>query len=274
MKNIIFDIETIPDYQGIKKIIDYNNQSSAIEDLSGSELIYKYWQNRHPEITKEQAQAKFLPIHLHQVVTIGLIIVDFIDNSFNLLTISNENESQIIKHFFNGIEKYKTPAPPQLVTWNGAGFDLPVLHYRSLIHKVSCQIYWEVGDQIRDFRYNNYLNRFHLRHLDLMDMLANYNFNNFIRLDEISKLCSFPGKQGIGGANVAEEFQKGNLEEICNYCEADVINTYLLYLRFLLISARHDAYQTQSYIQQLKQWIVDNRSGEFWTKVNDKILIN
>ena len=56
-----------------------------------------------------------------------------------------ETEGEIIQRFFDGIEKYT----PQLVSWNGSGFDLPVLHYRGLIHAVRAPRYWDTGDDDR-----------------------------------------------------------------------------------------------------------------------------
>src|SRR5947208_7804359 len=70
-----------------------------------------------------------------------------------------------MRRFFEGIERYT----PQLVSWNGGAFDLPVLQYRALMHGVGAARYWDWGDDDRDFRFNNYLARFHTRHLDLMD---------------------------------------------------------------------------------------------------------
>ena len=79
-------------------------------------------------------------------------------------------EAEIIQRFFDGIEKYT----PDLVSWNGGGFDLPVLHYRALRHGIVAPRYWEAGDADQAFRFNNYLNRYHSRHLDLMDVLSSY----------------------------------------------------------------------------------------------------
>ena len=79
-------------------------------------------------------------------------------------------EGRVIQSFFNLIERHE----PQLVSWNGSGFDLPVLHYRGMRHGVVASKYWDMGDDDREFRYNNYISRYHLRHLDLMDLLAMY----------------------------------------------------------------------------------------------------
>ena len=112
------------------------------------------------------------------------------------------------------------------------GFDLPVLNYRALIHGVPSVRYWDTGDRDRDFRYNNYLNRYHHRHLDLMDLLAMFTGRANAPLDEMAKLCGFPGKLGMDGSLVWETWRGGGIGKIRDYCETDVINTYLVYNRF------------------------------------------
>jgi hypothetical protein len=137
-------------------------------------------------------------------------------------------EKDAIQRFFDGIDKLV----PQLVSWNGGGFDLPVLNHRALVHGVAAPKFWDQGEDDRDFRYNNYVSRYHGRHLDLMDVLALYQPRNNAPLDEVAQLAGLPGKIGIGGAAVWPAYLEGRLAEIRHYCEADTANTYLLYLRF------------------------------------------
>jgi predicted PolB exonuclease-like 3'-5' exonuclease len=122
------------------------------------------------------------------------------------------------------------------VSWNGGGFDLPVLHYRGLKHGVVASKYWDMGDggdhDSREFKWNNYISRYHMRHLDLMDLLAMYSPRNNAPLDAMAKLCGFPGKLGMDGSAVYSAYRQGQLEDIRRYCETDVMNTYLLYCRF------------------------------------------
>ena len=140
-------------------------------------------------------------------------------------------EKELISRFFDGIERYA----PNLVSWNGSGFDLPVLHYRSLIHGVTAPRYWDVGEHDREYRWNNYLNRFHWRHVDLMDVLSGYQPRAAAPLDEIAALLGLPGKQGMSGAHVWDAYRAGEIKQIRDYCETDVLNTYLIYLRLELI---------------------------------------
>ena len=121
------------------------------------------------------------------------------------------------------------------MSWNGGGFDLPVLNYRALINGVTAARFWEQGEEDRDFKWNNYLSRYHTRHLDLMDHLAMYTGRANAPLDDLAKLCGFPGKMGVDGSQVWTLYQEGRLAEIRDYCETDVVNTYLVYCRYQLM---------------------------------------
>ena len=133
------------------------------------------------------------------------------------------------------------------MSWNGNGFDLPVLHYRGLLHGVSAPRYWETGDEDSSFRWNNYLNRYHHRHTDLMDVLSSYQARAGARLDEVATMLGLPGKMGMSGAQVWERFLKGDIAGIRDYCETDVLNTFLVYLRFELMRGRltRDGYELE-----------------------------
>ncbi len=121
------------------------------------------------------------------------------------------------------------------MSWNGGGFDLPVLTHRALIHGVVAEKFWDWGDQDRDFKWNSYLGRYHTRHLDLMDVLAMYQPRASAGLDAMARLCGFPGKLGMDGSEVAAAVARGELADVRNYCETDVLNTYLVYQRFRLM---------------------------------------
>jgi len=180
---------------------------------------------------REKSGSDFLQHHLHRVAAISCVFRD--DDGFRVRSLGtlDDPEEKLVHDFFRVIDKYT----PQLVSWNGGGFDLPVLHYRALIHGVTASRYWEMGNEDRDFKWNNYLSRYHSRHLDLMDLLAMYTGRANAPLDDLAKMCGFPGKLGVDGSQVWTLFQKGRLSEIRDYCETDVVNTYLVYCRFQLM---------------------------------------
>jgi predicted PolB exonuclease-like 3'-5' exonuclease len=160
-------------------------------------------------------------------------------DSFRVWSLGDEesSEAEIVGRFFDGIERYA----PDLVSWNGSGFDLPVLHYRALRHGIQAPRYWEVGDSDREYKWNNYLGRFHWRHVDLMDVLSGYQLRGRASLDQTAVLLGFPGKLGMSGDKVRERWLSGGISEIRDYCETDVLNTWLIYLRFEFMRGNLDA---------------------------------
>jgi predicted PolB exonuclease-like 3'-5' exonuclease len=214
---LVFDIESIPDTSGLLALRGEPGQTEA--------QAYEAWVTER----KANGQSDFMPLHLQRVLCIsavyrdaeGLKVHSFVDRD-------GQSEGRIVQQFFNTIER-KTP---QLVSWNGGGFDLPVLHYRGLMHGVEASRYWDMGEDDREFKWNNYISRYHMRHLDLMDLLAMYQPRANAPLDAMAKLCGFPGKLGMDGSAVYGAYLDGKLEDIRRYCETDVMNTYLLYCRF------------------------------------------
>jgi len=216
MAFLAFDIETVPDVELGRRLLDLDELPD--EDIV-SAMTFRSLQQKGTE---------FLPLQQHRVVAISCALRDGDDLRVWSLGEPGSDEREIIQRFFDGIERYT----PELVSWNGGGFDLPVLHYRAMYCRVSCARYWETGDDDRSFRYNNYLSRYHWRHVDLMDVLAGFQPRARARLDEIAVMLGFPGKMGLAGDQVWPFFRDGRIDAIRNYCETDVLNTWLVFLRF------------------------------------------
>jgi 3'-5' exonuclease len=232
--SLVFDIETIPDVHGIRRL------QGGLPDLSDSQVAALAFAQR-----KEKVGNEFLPLHLHKVVAISCLFRD--DDGLRIRTLGTpqDQEARLVQDFFRVVDKYT----PQLVSWNGSGFDLPVLHYRAMVNKVRAPRYWEQGDEDRDFKYNNYLSRYHSRHLDLMDLLALFGGRANAPLDELAKLCGFPGKLGIDGSKVWDAYCDGKISVIRDYCETDVANTWLLYCRFQLLRGQWNEARYESEIE-------------------------
>ena len=128
-----------------------------------------------------------------------------------------------------------------------------MLHYRALVNNVVAPRYWDLGEDDKDFKWNNYISRYHTRHLDLMDLLALYNARANAPLDDLAKLCGFPGKLGMDGSKVWDAFKAGKIEEIRNYCETDVANTHLVYLRFQLMRGHLTKVEYAAEIQLVRE---------------------
>jgi predicted PolB exonuclease-like 3'-5' exonuclease len=229
---LVFDIETIPDVAGLRRL---HALDPALSDAEVAELAFQQ--------RRAQNGSDFLPLHLQRIAVISCALR--VGSDFRVWSLSEPEdagqhpersaEAEIIQRFFDGIERYT----PQIVSWNGGGFDLPVLHYRGLIHGIVAPRYWDLGDgdyaDSRDFKWNNYISRYHTRHLDLMDVLAMYQPRASAPLDDLAKLIGFPGKLGMDGGKVWEAWCAGKIAEIRDYCETDVLNTYLVATRFRLM---------------------------------------
>jgi predicted PolB exonuclease-like 3'-5' exonuclease len=222
---LVFDIETVPDIEGLRLLRDLP------VDVPAAEVAERAFAER-----LEKTGSDFLPLHLHRVVAISCVLRDRDSVRVWSLGEPQDDERVLIQRFFDGVDKYT----PQLVSWNGGGFDLPVLNYRSMRNRVRATRYWDMGEDNRDFKWNNYISRYHSRHLDLMDLLAMYQPRASAPLDEVSQLMGFPGKVGMSGSKVWDKFQAGKIDEIRAYCETDAVNTYLVYMRFQLLRGVYD----------------------------------
>ena len=225
MNVLAFDIETIPDVVSGRRLYQ-------LGDLSDADVARVMFQKRR----EQTGDSEFLRHHLHRIVAVSVVLRH--EETFAIWSLgeTHASEEELVRRFFDGIEKYS----PTLVSWNGGGFDLPVLHYRALLHGISAPRYWDSGEDDRDFRWNNYLSRFHARHTDLMDVLSGYQQRAAAPLDEIAVMLGLPGKLGRSGADVWDQFQDGKIDAIRDYCEMDALNTYLIYLRWELIRGNLD----------------------------------
>ncbi len=229
---LVFDIETIPDVAGLRAL---HGLAADVPDAAVAQQAF--------DARREKTGSEFLQHHLHRVAAISCVFRD--DEGFRVKSLGSleDGEVKLIQDFYRVIDRYT----PQLVSWNGGGFDLPVLNYRALVHGITASRFWEMGDDDRDFKWNNYLSRYHTRHLDLMDHLAMYTGRANAPLDDLAKLCGFPGKMGVDGSQVWTLYREGRLQDIRDYCETDVVNTYLVYCRYQLMRGQltREAYEAE-----------------------------
>lgn len=245
---LVFDIETIPDVTGLRGLLDLPPEAS---DENVANIAFHQ--------RRQQNGTDFLPLQQHRVCAISCALRE--SNHFRVWSLGEKDasEKEIIQRFFDGIEKYT----PNLVSWNGGGFDLPVLHYRGLVHGIQAPRYWDMGEDDKEFKWNNYISRYHTRHLDLMDLLALYQPRANAPLDEIAQLCGFPGKLGMDGSKVWDAYKNGQIEAIRNYCETDVANTYLVYLRFQLMRGHLTQAAYEAEIKLVRETL-GGYSGTHW----------
>jgi 3'-5' exonuclease len=201
---IVWDLETVPDLGGF----------AAANDLVG----------KSDAEVREAIGDKF-PKHIyHSIVCIGALIAHrepdhWAVDAVGAPHVGERTERELIAAFCERI------AEPQLVTFNGNSFDLPVLRYRAMVHGVSAP-----GLSTRP-----YFHRYTEDAIDLCDALSSFSSQGKATLHEISRVMGLPGKpKGIDGGEVERYFREGKIKEVAAYCETDVINTYRLWLRYEL----------------------------------------
>lgn len=238
MNTLVFDIETVPDVELGRRLWDLD----GLDDAGVAQAMFAK--------QRQRSQSDVLPPPQQRVVAISVVLRT--REGLKIFSLGDEQspERELVQRFFDGLERFT----PTLVSWNGSGFDLPVLHYRALRHGVNAHRYWELGDSDREFRYNNYLSRYHWRHVDLMDVLSGFGASGRASLELAAQLVGLPGKLGIGGAQVWPAYLRGELGAIRDYCETDVLNTYLVYLRFQLVRGELDpkSYQDELAVVEAK----------------------
>ncbi len=136
-----------------------------------------------------------------------------------------------------------------MVSFNGKNFDLPVLKYAAMKNEVEAAWLFKSGD-----KWNNYNQKFSLEwHCDLADAFSDFGASAKVKMNELCAAFNLPGKIGVDGSQVMQMFDEGKLQEIRNYCESDVINTYLLYLIF----QHHNGSITKDSLRKCKEDLRD-----------------
>ncbi|WP_339047231.1 3'-5' exonuclease [Candidatus Mesenet endosymbiont of Phosphuga atrata] len=236
---VVFDIETIPDISacdGLIGRIDGDVQQKR-------EALTQY----HLGIT--DGKNPFLRQPFHKVVVISFLFADIIRSggyeTFVLREIRSggkldSNEKELVQGFFEYISKTK----PRLISFNGRTFDLPVLKYRAMKYGVQAEYFYKSGD-----KWSNYMQRYSVDwHCDLLEALSDFGASARIKMNEVCSILGLPGKIGTDGGQVTSLYDSGKIQEIRDYCETDVINTYLIYLKLMQHQGR---ITTESYNKNL-----------------------
>jgi len=234
----VFDIETVPDTEAVANLTGFD----GTETQQRRDELERY----HLEITGGKNAFPRQPFH-------KVVAISFLEAEIQRGGIGGENyhlrelrsggeagfdEKQLLQGFFSYFERLK----PRLVSYNGRGFDLPVLKYRAMVHGIQAPWLYEGGD-----KWNSYQSRYSADwHCDLLEVLSDFGASARGKLNEVCSVLGFPGKFGVDGSDVAAMFDAGRIAEIRDYCETDVLNTYLVYLRLM---QHRGTISTESYNQ-------------------------
>jgi len=241
VNTLVFDIETVPD-------VALGRRLYGLEGLADAQVAKAMFALR-----RQDTGGDFLSLEQHRVVAIACALRT--SEGLRLWSLGDcaTPEGELGQRFFDGIEKFS----PDLVSWNGSAFDLPVLTYRALLAGVTAPRFWETGAEDPAFRYNNYLSRYHWRHTDLMDVLSGFQSRGRVSLATMACLLGLPGKLGFEGSQVWDAWQGGNLAGIRRYCETDVLNTWLIYLRFAQLRGQLSRAQHAEELERVKALLQD-----------------
>lgn len=214
-------------------------------------------------------KAPFPPPYAHQVIVVGYMLLDADYQLLELnllppgLPAGGCEESEILQLFSTFVESRE----PVLVTYNGRSFDLPVLALRGL--RCGVPMAWYYNERGVRSRYSEQ------GHIDLCDWLADHGASRASSLDALARLIGLPGKIGVDGSQVHGMYQAGKLEEIRNYCLADVAQTALLFLRFRLLQGVLDSNQYRTAVAGLtKSMAADDRLRELTAAIDAARLLS
>ena len=237
MNLLVFNIKTVPDIDGCRRLYQ-------LHGLSDDDVARAVFHKRRQQFNNE-----FLPHYLHRIVAISAVLRSV--DQFRVWSLGDlqSDEADLLQRFFSGIKRYT----PNLVSWNGRSFSLPVIHHRSLQYPVNAELYWEHGSKDSSFRGNNYHTRSHGRHTDLVDVLEASTDNTNVALYEIAGLCGFPGDMGMNSVDSWQSYLDGKLKELRESCETNVLSTYLVYLNFQRNRGHLDQAQYQQECQLVRK---------------------
>jgi predicted PolB exonuclease-like 3'-5' exonuclease len=195
-----------------------------------------------PELPRSDDSEKVPAPPLNQIVAVGcLLLEEYVPKKIGVVG-ENKAEGPMLADFAAYLER----ARPTIVTWNGRGFDMPVIASRALRHGLSMP--WWFSDRNTRYRFNPE------GHFDLMDYLADFGAAKSARLDVYAKLIGLPGKVGVDGSQVQPMVHAGRLAEVSAYCLCDVAQTAALFLRVQLLRGIFDRARYAEHMEALLQF--------------------
>jgi len=228
-------------------------------------LNHKLLSLRAMEIFKEKTGSEFLPVCFHRVVSISAVMADGFGRFLRVSTLDGENERDKIAKFLAFIEDFN----PRLVSFNGRGFDLPMIMARAMCYDLSAAAYFETNDRDNNkSKWENYRSRYDGRfHLDLLDHISDFGAVRGLKLDHICASVGLPGKYDVHGDQVLQLYYGGEQAKIDEYCRSDVLNTYWLFLKYELLRGKITKDDYLNYIAVMGEFLQKESAGMSYTPV-------
>ena len=228
-------------------------------------LNHKLLSLRAMEIFKEKTGSEFLPVCFHRVVSISAVMADGFGRFLRVSTLDGESERDKIAKFLAFIEDFN----PRLVSFNGRGFDLPMIMARAMCYDLSAAAYFETNDRDNNkSKWENYRSRYDGRfHLDLLDHISDFGAVRGLKLDHICASVGLPGKYDVHGDQVLQLYYAGEQAKIDEYCRSDVLNTYWLFLKYELLRGKITKDDYLNYIAVMGEFLQKESAGMSYTPV-------
>lgn len=245
---LIFDVEAIGDGDLIQRV------KYPDEELSPQQAIERFRNDLLESTGRDVLPPTFVvPIS----VAVAKVTKDFRLTELTVLDAPQYRPEFITRRFWQGWQHYEYPT---LVTFNGRGYDLPVLELGAFRHGISVPAWFNV--ESRSFEQSR--NRYNIdRHIDLQDFVSNFSAMRVSGgLNLLSNLIYKPGKSGIDGSQVQDLYFEGQAEKINDYCRCDVLDTYFVFLRTRVMIGRLTLEDEQLLIEEVRE-MLESRAEEF-----------
>jgi predicted PolB exonuclease-like 3'-5' exonuclease len=241
VRYLVFDIESVADAPLVAKL-RYPGES-----LEPAEAVRRY---------RDELMAKyendFIP-YTFQIpisVAVGKVADDFRLTDIVVLDEPQFRPHVITENFWRGWERYRRPT---LVSFNGRGFDLPLLELAAFRYGLSLPGWFQSSGKPSE----NLRNRYNTSaHIDLCELLTNFGSTRFTGgLNLAANLLGKPGKMDVQGHMVQDMFEAGRLAEINDYCRCDVLDTYFVFLRSRVLIGLLTLEGESALVAEVKTWL-------------------
>jgi len=229
---VSFDIETIPDFDVGRRILGIEGTDAEVV----REMV-----RRRREDTNGSSDYPQLP--WHRVVCACATIVDPVRKTAEIRALGGDafDERSHVSGFFGLVGE--APESPRIVSWNGNGFDLPVLRYRAMKLGVVAPGFYRAD---ADGNWNPYGRRYENLHVDVMDVLSGHGASSRAGLSTIARLLDLPDKSFLE-RTIYDHVLEGDFRRVVEYCKLDTVLTMLVFLKWAL----HTGSGTESEIRTL-----------------------
>lgn len=250
--NFIFDCETIPDSEALRRVYGYEGSDYEVAKLALKAQL-------------EKSGNEFLPVPFHKIVSISAVVTEKNGDFLRVSSMQGKDEKEKIEKFLHFINTYN----PRLISFNGRGFDLPMIMIRAMLYNLTAQAYFEVDSRIlQKTKWENYKSRYDGKfHLDLLDHISDFRAVSGFGLDGLCKVLELPGKFDVHGDDVLELYYQQEYNKIDEYCESDTLNTYWLFLKYELLRGNIQAEQYYENLKRMRTFLNEGKAEASYSRI-------